>query len=156
MLKRIRNLEKKLYPLEDISDNYLLPTGMLLGIASNITQVLKSALKLTDHQIPNLGPFFTAMDKVGDFIWTAGYPFLSNYLSDRLTEYGKTKNSKLIEKIGKYFNEISIPLVTAYFVISETVYNLIPLNVMDPKDSWAAIVGGVIGYLAFRSRKRHN
>ena len=91
---------------------------------------------------------------INDFIWVGAYAVFSDHITRRIEKIGKQTGNKLIQKTGKYFNEITIPLVTAYFVLGETTINWIPKNTMEEKDIYAAIAGGTIGFLYAKVVKR--
>lgn len=126
----------KMNTLENIA-TVALATGSLVGIASN---VLKSD--------------FPGKLYIGDSCHINAYCVVSDYIARTIEQDGERRGSKLVKKLGEYFNEISIPLVTTYFVLGETVIDWIPGNVMDEKDTYAAIAGGVIGILYARGVKR--
>jgi len=134
VMKQVNYLEA----LEDIVSVVILPTSFVLsGYLSNL---------------PNTE--FTGKNHLGDLIYTGGYSHFSDYAARRIEIFGEKTGNKLIKKFGQYFSEITIPLVTTYFVLGETIINCIPLNTMDEKDIYAALLGGTLGFLHARRKKR--
>lgn len=122
--------------LEDIA-TLALPIGQTVTIASNVMKM-----------------DFPGKIYVGDFAHVALYSYFVDYVSRRIEEFGRLSKNKVIQKIGEYCSEITIPLVTTYFVLGETVIDWIPFNVMDEKDVYAAVVAGSLGVLHARGMKR--
>ena len=114
-----------------------LPIGQVVGIASNVLEA-----------------DFPGKAYVGDFIHVGFYSAFSDYIARGIENFGKQRGNRLIQKTGEYFSEITIPLVTAYFVLGETMINWIPGNTMDEKDIYAALIGGGGGFLYAKGMKR--
>ena len=94
---------------------------------------------------------FPGSENMGDYIHVGSYSMIAAYVGYKFDDYGDRNNSKIAKKIGKYFSDVTIPLLTAAFVIGETVHDWIPLNVMDTNDIYAAIGAGVLGTFYARS-----
>ena len=109
---------------------------------TGIGQLFSGASNLTD---------FPGSEHMGDFIHVGLYSAIAGYIGYKFDDYGDKKDSKIAKKIGKYFSDVTIPLLTAAFVIGETVHDWIPLNVMDTNDIYAAIGAGVLGTFYARS-----
>lgn len=126
-MSKIRNLEY-------ISKKSL-PIGQVVGIASNLAN-------------------FPGSEYVGDFIWVGAYSQISDNIARRVENFGERTGKGFIKKFGEYFNEITIPLVTTYFALGETLIDWIPFTVMDEKDVYAGLIGGALGFMAARGMKR--
>ena len=94
---------------------------------------------------------FPGSENMGDYIHIGCYSMIAAYIGHKFDNYGDRKDSKIAKKIGKYFSDVTIPLLTAAFVIGETVHDWIPLNVMDSNDIYAAIGAGILGTFYARS-----
>jgi hypothetical protein len=89
---------------------------------------------------------------IGDLIHIGFYSFVSVYIG-RGIETASRKDS-FMQRLGKYFSEITIPLTTAYFALGETLINWIPLNTMDVNDVPAALAAGIVGIGSARALKK--
>ena len=115
-------------------------TGQAMATASNI--------KPLEAQIPG-------SEYMGDFIHVGLFSYYADNISAIIENYGEKKESPLIKKIGERFSEATIPLVSAYFAIGETLIDWIPKNTMDHNDAYAAIAAGIIGTTYAKMRKKN-
>tara|TARA_Y100000310_G_C20158829_1_gene568184 strand:+ start:44 stop:478 length:435 start_codon:yes stop_codon:yes gene_type:complete len=118
-------------------------TGQAIATASNI--------KPLEAKVPG-------SEYMGDFIHVGLFSYYADNISALIENYGKKKENQLIKKIGERFSETTIPLISAYFAIGETLVDWIPMNVMDHNDAYAAIAAGIIGTtyanMSKKNRKR--
>lgn len=90
--------------------------------------------------IKNITPF------VGDFPETLAVSATSGIIGDYLEFLGKRKNNKFLERIGRYFPEITTSVVSAYFTLGETIFPQILPGSPDIRDVPAVLITALAGY----------
>ncbi len=112
--------------------------GQMIGFASNMP-----------------GVDFPGKAYVGNFVHVGLYSVFSDYIARGIERIGRKRNNLWIKTLGKYYSEITIPMVTTYFILGETVIDWIPYNARDARDLYAPLLGGGLGFFYAREMKRN-
>ena len=89
---------------------------------------------------PNITPY------VGNFPESFAIPAISGFVGDYIKYQGQKKGSKILQKIGKYFPEISATTISAYFTLGETILPQILPGSADISDVPAVLISALAGY----------
>jgi len=124
------NLEEKLTPPAHVV--------CLTGAALNL-------LKIYDRE------FFPPISHhIGDFPLVITPIYLTGIIASGITNLGKKRNNTILQK-ARYLPEIIATTIATYFVLGESVCNIIPGNTMDPKDIPAVLIGAASSYIIAKS-----
>jgi len=82
---------------------------------------------------------------VGNFPESFAIPAISGFVGDYIEYQGQKRGSKVLQKIGQYFPEISATAISAYFILGETILPQILPGSADIRDVPAVLVSALAG-----------
>ncbi len=101
-------------------------------------RILETAEPIINNS--NLTPY------VGNFPECFAIPLVSGVVGDYIEEKGKSSGNRLVEKVGKYFPEVSTGALSTYFILGETILPQMLPGTADVKDLPAVLVSALAGY----------
>jgi len=81
-------------------------------------------------------------------------PAISGFVGDYIEYQGQKRESKLLQRIGQYFPEISATAISTYFTLGETILPQILPGSADIKDVPAVLVSALAGYILARTGRK--
>ena len=84
---------------------------------------------------------------VGNFPESFAIPVISGFVGDYISYQGQKRDSKILQKIGQYFPEISATATSAYFTLGETILPQILPGSADIRDVPVVLISVLAGYM---------